>query len=82
MATNDWIRRAVCRDVDPELFFPAAEPGSAAYARQVAAAKAVCARCPVRPECLDYALATLPYGVAGGLTDAERAAVRRFHRAG
>jgi WhiB family transcriptional regulator, redox-sensing transcriptional regulator len=79
MAGLDWQARAVCRDVDPELFFPSAEAGPA-YARQVAAGKAVCARCPVRAECLAWALERLPYGIAGGLTERERLAVRRFHR--
>ena len=48
-----WRDRAACRDVDvdADLFFPAAESGPA-HDAQVAAAKAVCARCPVRAECL------------------------------
>jgi WhiB family redox-sensing transcriptional regulator len=36
-------------------------------------AKAVCASCPVRAECLDAAIANGErYGVWGGLTDTER----------
>ena len=71
-----WRERAACRDVDdPELFFPAAESGPARDA-QVAAAKAVCARCPVRAECLTEALARIPYGIAGGLTEHERRRLR------
>ncbi len=50
-ADREWRMNAACRGVDPELFFPAAEGGPARDA-QVAAAKAVCARCPVRRECL------------------------------
>ena len=57
------------------LFFPAAESGPARDA-QVAAAKAVCARCPVRAECLAEALARIPYGIAGGLTEHERRRLR------
>ena len=38
----------------------------------MAEAKAVCAGCPVRAECLDEALARIPDGIAGGLTPAER----------
>ena len=46
--SRDWRERAACRaGVDPDLFFPAAESGAARDA-QVRAAKAVCARCPVR----------------------------------
>jgi hypothetical protein len=68
---GDWRQSAACQDVDPDLFFPATESG-ANYDRQVAAAKAVCVRCPVRAQCLVEALARLPYGVAGGLTEDER----------
>ena len=71
--------RPAASGVDPDLFFPAAESGAARDA-QVPAAKAVCARCPVRSECLDEALARIPYGIAGGLTEHERQRLRRSHR--
>ncbi len=76
---RDWRTRAACLDVDPELFFPAAEVGPV-HDAQVAAAKSVCARCPVRAECLAEALDRIPYGIAGGLTEDERRALR--HRTG
>jgi WhiB family redox-sensing transcriptional regulator len=68
-----WTDRAACRDEDPELFFPisATGPGRA----QAAEATAVCARCPVRGECLEYALTTgQEAGIWGGLTEEERRA--------
>lgn len=69
--TDDWRDRAACRDADPELFFPISELGPGA--RQITEAKAVCARCPVRERCLDYALDNgLDHGVFGGTTDTER----------
>lgn len=69
--TDDWRDRAACRDADPELFFPISELGPGA--RQLTEAKAVCARCPVRERCLDYALDNgLDHGVFGGTTDTER----------
>lgn len=71
-----WQSGAACRDVDPELFFPAAERGPARR-KQVRAAKAVCAECPVREECLDFALEALSHGVAGGLDEHERRALRK-----
>jgi WhiB family redox-sensing transcriptional regulator len=76
---TDWRHRAACRDEDPELFFPVSEMGPGA--RQVAQAKAVCARCPVRSECLSYALDTgLDYGIFGGTTEGERRKLfRRSH---
>lgn len=81
-ATSDpgsgWRDRAACAadDVDPESFFPASDEGPV-YDAQVAAAKTVCARCTVRDECLEEALARIPFGIAGGLTPEER---RRRHR--
>jgi hypothetical protein len=61
---------------DPELFFPAGESGLA-FDAQVAAAKAVCARCPVRQECLAEAIARISFGIAGGLTAEERRGLGR-----
>ena len=69
-----WWERAACRGSDPELFFPVASCGPV-FEAQVVAAKAVCARCPVRPSCLAAALERLPYGIAGGLTEDERRAL-------
>lgn len=61
-----WRGRAACRDVDPDLFFP--ELGGSAQD-----AKAVCAECPVRAQCLEYALATgQRFGVWAGLDERER----------
>lgn len=70
-----WRDSAVCRETDPELFFPTATHGRA-YEAQVATAKAVCARCPVRAQCLADALAGMPVGIAGGLTERERRSLR------
>lgn len=76
---DDWRARAACRDADPELFFPISDMGPAA--RQATEAKAVCTRCPVRAECLDYAIdAGLDHGVFGGTTERERRALVRRDR--
>ncbi len=67
----DWLDRAACRDQNPELFFPVSEVGPGA--EQIARAKAVCAQCPVRDECLSYAIDNrLDHGVFGGMTPDER----------
>ncbi len=71
MSARDWRSRAGCADADAELFFPVAESGRV-LERQVVEAKAVCAGCVVRAECLADALVGVPYGIAGGLTAAER----------
>jgi hypothetical protein len=70
-----WRDRALCRDVDPDLFFPLGD--GPLGQRQIAQAKSVCAGCPVIAECLAFALSQLPDGIAGGTTPAERVALRR-----
>ena len=61
-----WRQQAACHGTDLNLFYP--ERGkSAGPARQV------CARCPVRQPCLDYALSNrITHGIWGGLTERER----------
>lgn len=72
---GDWRRHAACAGEAPELFFPVSESGPAL--KQISAAKAVCARCPVRDACLRYALATgQGPGIWGGLTEGERRDLR------
>lgn len=70
----EWQNHGTCRQIDPETFFsPEAERGPRRRSRE-AAAKAVCAVCPVLDECLEHALAVRePYGVWGGLNPSERA---------
>ena len=71
-----WREWAACRGMDSEVFFsPDGERGIAKRARE-RAAKAICATCPVREPCLAHALATRePYGVWGGMSERERAAL-------
>jgi len=65
-----WRELAACRGADLELFFPG-RGESAEPARQV------CARCPVRQPCLDYAISNaIIYGIWGGLAERERRALR------
>jgi WhiB family redox-sensing transcriptional regulator len=73
---RNWRTDALCVQVDPDLFFPETDRGTA-FDRQVTAAKRVCAGCPVLAQCLDYALRSLPDGIAGGTTPAERTSLRR-----
>jgi WhiB family redox-sensing transcriptional regulator len=75
----EWWSRAACATADPELFFPISYAGPAL--RQVAKAKAVCARCQIREECLGYALSAGPIqGVWGGTTEEERRILQRRRR--
>ena len=73
---DEWWSRAACQHVNPELFFPISATGPARA--QLAGAKAVCARCPVRRDCLRYALAAGPVqGIWGGLSEDVRRLVRQ-----
>ena len=75
-ARQRWRPEAACRNVDTALFFPNGATGEALVQAQVA--KAVCAGCAVRLECLEFAVATnQPYGIFGGLTEAERKSLQR-----
>jgi WhiB family redox-sensing transcriptional regulator len=69
----DWQVRAACRGLSASIFFhPDNERGRFRRQRE-AAAKAICDHCPVRLQCLDWALSVRePFGVWGGLTPAER----------
>ncbi|MGW3491337.1 WhiB family transcriptional regulator [Streptomyces sp. NPDC001054] len=72
----DWRHQALCRDEDPELFFPLGETGPGAV--QIEEAKKICKGCPVRSLCLEFALDTRQQdGVWGGTSPEDR---RRMHR--
>ena len=75
-AGADWRSLSACRDTDPELFFPLSAWGPGQV--QIASAKAVCADCQVRPDCLRFALRSgQEFGVWGGTSEDERRAMRR-----
>lgn len=69
-----WMERAVCPQTDPETFYP--EKG---YSTRDG--KAVCNSCPVRLQCLAYALSNdEEFGIWGGLTRPERKAFKATGR--
>jgi WhiB family redox-sensing transcriptional regulator len=73
---GQWQSVAACRSAEPDLFFPISDSGPAR--EQAAKAKAICATCEVQRECLAFALRTGQiYGIWGGTTEHERAAVRQ-----
>ena len=78
-ADYSWRDHALCRDTDPELFFPVGSTGVALV--QIDRARQVCGQCTVRDECLDYALDTnQDSGIWGGLSEEERRVIRRQRR--
>lgn len=74
----EWFDQAACSTAGPDIFFP--EKGE-----PTAPAKAICRNCPVRKQCLEYALDNFEtVGVWGGFSERQRRNMRaiRNKRAG
>jgi WhiB family redox-sensing transcriptional regulator len=73
-----WQRHAACRGLSGEesraIFFPS-------RGDSIDEARAICERCPVTQECLDFALANNCIGVWAGTSDRQRRRLRRGVRA-
>ena len=75
-----WAEQALCAQADPDAWFPR-------QGRTAATARRICGACPVRIQCLDYALSGadtwggITTGIWGGTTPRERAAMRQARRA-
>jgi WhiB family redox-sensing transcriptional regulator len=71
---RSWQGTALCRGNHSHLFFPPSTvERKEERERRELKAKAICSVCPVKSECLDFALLIRePYGIWGGLTEAER----------
>jgi WhiB family redox-sensing transcriptional regulator len=71
-----WQAAGACQSADPEIFFPVS--GTGASAPQIQQARQVCAGCPVRRECLDWAMRSGEmHGIWGGTTPEDRTRTRR-----
>jgi WhiB family redox-sensing transcriptional regulator len=69
-----WQDYAKCVGADPDLFFPDT-------AIHVGDVRRICATCPVRVQCLEFALEHNERdGIWGGTTPRERRAIRRHRR--
>lgn len=86
---------AACKGADPEVFFPTFldDDGEEVYDDGTIFesygdttpfyedARAICALCPMREECLDYAMEHhIRFGMFGGLTPIERRRIERRDR--
>jgi len=72
---GDWRDDALCLGEDIRLFFPERSQ------TQAATAKSMCARCVVRPECLDEAIDNGErFGIWGGMDQEERRREARRRR--
>lgn len=72
VADQDWRSQASCASADPDLWFSV---GAIEHKQ----AKAICRGCPVRRECLVYAMESpVDQGIWGGYTERERRKVKRL----
>ncbi len=82
LLTDNWDRQiqAACRGLDITGFFHPPDERNAARERRVARAKAICQACHAVTACREHALqAREPYGILGGLSEHERAALLGVH---
>lgn len=71
LSDDQWERKSLCAQTDPEAFFP--EKGGSTRD-----AKRICQRCPVIGDCLNEALARDErFGIWGGLSERERRRLKR-----
>lgn len=79
-----WHDFALCKGVPPEVFFPDREElGIEPYEDAKAAAKSICAQCPVLGNCADWAIENLhliKFGIFAGMTNRERLEERERRR--
>ena len=69
-----WMQRGRCRDIPPSTFFPSDGVG-------VDVARRICADCPVKGPCLEYALENhVDHGVWGGCSERERRRILKRRR--
>ena len=77
-----WADRALCAEADPDAWFPKKDQRSLGRAAQQ-----ICGHCPVRKQCLDYALpgadtwGGIAIGIWGGTTLRERDQMRQQRKA-
>ncbi len=69
-----WMHNGNCRNYPPAAFFPSDGVG-------VDAARRICADCPVKDQCLEYALTSrIDHGVWGGTSERERRRILKRRR--
>ncbi len=71
---TEWMAQGKCKDMHPSTFFPSDGVG-------VEIARRICIDCPVRSQCLEYALIyRIDHGVWGGTSERERRRILRRRR--
>ena len=73
--STEWMSLGNCRNFAPEVFFPSDGAG-------VEKARKICATCPVKEHCLEYAVSEqIEHGVWGGMSERARRRLKSFRRA-
>jgi WhiB family redox-sensing transcriptional regulator len=73
----------LCAESDPDAFFPKDyydDPGKTTASNDYVNerfVKSICEECPLKIECLQFAVKTVQHGIWGGTTESERRAIRR-----
>ena len=77
-----WMAKAACRGSDEVSFFNDHYNNNSKIKKiKEAEARALCGRCPVQPDCLEYAVVTVQQsGIWGGTDEDERIQIRRSRR--
>ena len=71
---TSWMAKGNCADKHPSIFFPSDGVG-------VEKARRICADCPVKEPCLEYALRNrIDHGVWGGASERERRRILKRRR--
>ena len=71
---SNWMADGSCNEHPPSLFFPSDGVG-------VEVAKKICAACPSKEPCLEYALANrIDHGVWGGTSERQRRRILKARR--
>jgi WhiB family transcriptional regulator, redox-sensing transcriptional regulator len=71
---TSWMEFGSCREHPPNVFFPVDGVG-------VEVAKRICAKCPVREQCLEYAVENrIEHGVWGGTSERGRRRIAQARR--
>ena len=71
--TDNWQSRGNCCGMDPNIFYPV-RGGTNQHSDP---ARAICATCPVKGECLEYAIHNEFVGIWGGTSEKQRRQIRR-----
>ncbi len=71
---EEWMQAGNCQSHPPSMFFPSDGVG-------VDVARRICASCPVKEPCLEYALVNrIDHGVWGGCSERERRRISKRRR--